>query len=184
MADSGSVKRILGIDPGTAITGYAVIEAVGSVLILRQLGILRLSKFKDHYERLKKIYERVNQLIIEEAITDFAIESPFIGQNAQIALKLGRAQGVAMAAALANGIDITEYAPRKIKQSLTGNGNASKEQVAKMTQQLLKYEALPDSFDATDALAIAICHHYQQNAPSKSKKNWGKFLQENPDRLA
>ncbi|TAF35492.1 MAG: crossover junction endodeoxyribonuclease RuvC [Cytophagales bacterium] len=183
MADSGIVRRILGIDPGTATTGYAVIETKNSVIELVQLGVLRLTHYKDHYVRLSHIYKCVSQLIIDEKVTDFAIESPFIGQNAQIALKLGRAQGVAMAAALTHGLEVTEYAPRKVKQSVTGNGNASKEQVSKMILQQLKQTTVPAYFDATDALAVAVCHHYQHNSPSKSTKNWSKFLLENPDRL-
>jgi crossover junction endodeoxyribonuclease RuvC len=178
-----SSKVILGVDPGTTIMGYGVIEAKGSSLTLLQFGVIRLSKYSGHELKLKKIFERILSLIDDYLPDEVALEAPFYGKNVQSMLKLGRAQGVAMAAALSREIPITEYAPKKVKQSVTGNGNASKEQVAAMLQQILKFQDLPKLLDATDALAVAICHHYQGNLPARGQKNWSNFLKENPDRV-
>jgi crossover junction endodeoxyribonuclease RuvC len=177
-------KIILGIDPGTNVMGYGVIMVKGSKINLLQYGVIKLDKFDDHFVRLKKIFERVTQLIEEYMPEEMAIEAPFYGQNVQVMLKLGRAQGTAIAAALAKQIPVVEYAPKKIKQSVTGNGNASKEQVAAMLKNLLKFEETPELLDATDALGVAVCHHYQNGVLTSGKnKSWGAFLKENPDRL-
>jgi len=148
------------------------------------LDVIKLQNLGDHTLRLQKIFETVTALVNEHKPDELAIEAPFFGKNVQSMLKLGRAQGVAMAAGLNFNIPIFEYSPKKIKQSITGNGNASKEQVSAMLQQLLKISK-PDYFDATDALAVAVCHHFQSNGLStakKSFKNWGAFLNANPDR--
>ncbi|HTF82200.1 MAG TPA: crossover junction endodeoxyribonuclease RuvC [Cytophagales bacterium] len=181
---SDSEKIILGIDPGTNVMGYGVIMVQMSKINLIQYGVIKLDKYEDHFVRLKKIYERVSQLIEEFMPEEMAVEAPFYGQNVQSMLKLGRAQGVTIAAAMSKQIPIVEYAPKKIKQSVTGNGNASKEQVAAMLKNLLKFKDTPEFLDATDALAAAVCHHYQNGTLSTGKsKSWSSFLKENPDRL-
>jgi crossover junction endodeoxyribonuclease RuvC len=175
---------ILGIDPGTNVMGYGVIMSKGQKLTLLQFGVIHLNKYTNHELKLKKIFERVISLIDEFSPDHMALEAPFFGKNIQSMLKLGRAQGVAMAAALSRDISITEYAPKKVKQSVTGNGNASKEQVAQMLKTLLKFEETPKLLDATDALGVAICHHFQQGTLGKAKtKGWASFLSENPDRV-
>lgn len=186
-------KIIIGVDPGTQVLGYGVIKIRGGQQIeLVQYGVIHLSKYSTHQLKLKKIFDRISQLIDDYLPDEMAIEDPFFGKNAQSMLKLGRAQGVSMAAALAKNIPIVEYSPRKIKQSVTGNGNASKEQVAYMLENILKQELSREFMDATDGIAIAICHHYHANSPAaiatstgkKSKKGgWGAFVSENPDRL-
>jgi len=181
---SAKERIILGLDPGTSIMGYGVIQTTGQKMKILQFGVIHLSKYATHELKLQKIFERVSS-IIEEYNPDFvALEAPFFGKNVQSMLKLGRAQGVAMAAALAREIPITEYAPRKVKQSVTGNGNASKEQVASMLKVILSFEETPKLLDATDALAVAVCHHFQAGAaPAKSGKGWQAFLRENPGRV-
>src|SRR5436309_14875194 len=154
-------KIILGIDPGTVVMGYAVIEICGNDVAIVTMDILKLRSTKDVYERLEMIHSKVNTLITQHKPHTFAIEAPFYGKNVQSMLKLGRAQGVAIAAAMQSRIAVTEYAPRKIKQSITGNGNAGKEQVWKMLQQVLQIQLEIVLFDASDALAVALCHHYQ-----------------------
>lgn len=176
-------KIILGLDPGTTVMGYGVILIQGSKLTALQLGVIHLSKYKSHELKLKKIFERVSHVIEEFGPDEVALEAPFFGKNVQSMLKLGRAQGVAMAAALTRDVPITEYAPKKVKQSVTGNGNASKEQVAAMLQSILKLKEIPKLLDATDALAVALCHHYQGGKPQASAKSWKAFLSNNPDRL-
>lgn len=179
-----SEKIILGIDPGTNVMGYAVIMVKSQKINLIQYGVIKLDKFDDHFLRLKKIFERVTQLIEEFMPEEMAVEAPFFGQNVQAMLKLGRAQGVAIAAAVAKQIPVVEYAPKKIKQSVTGNGNASKEQVAAMLKSMLKLKETPEFLDATDALAVAICHHYQNGVLVGGKsKSWSAFLKDNPGRL-
>jgi len=175
-------RIILGIDPGTVIMGYALILVIGKKTDLLQYGVIRLSKYDNHALKLKKIYDRMCQLINEFSPDEVALEAPFFGKNVQSMLKLGRAQGVAMAAALAHEIPIVEYAPKKVKQSVTGNGNASKEQVAGM---LAKQFGIPEPefFDATDALAVALCHSHQKQGESGKAKSWKSFITENPDRL-
>ena len=184
---TAATKRILGIDPGTNILGYSVIEITGKAVSITCLGIIRLDKFESHYEKLKVIFEKISYFIEEYDPTAMAIETPFYGKNAQSMLKLGRAQGVAIAAAAVNLIPVFEYAPRKIKQSITGNGNASKEQVSDMLQNILKLETMPKYFDATDALGVALCHYFQNNNPRKSNtkgaSNWKSYIAENPGKV-
>lgn len=176
-------KIILGMDPGTSVMGYGVLLVKDNKLSIIQYGVIHLSRYTTHELKLKKIFERVIGIIEDFSPDEVALEAPFYGKNVQSMLKLGRAQGVAMAAALSKEIPITEYAPKKVKQSVTGNGNASKEQVAKMLKSILKFDKDPKLFDATDALAVALCHHY--NGGSKTKKNtsWKSFISDNPDRL-
>jgi crossover junction endodeoxyribonuclease RuvC len=176
-------KVILGLDPGTTVMGYGIIVVKGSKLQLVQYGVIHLSKYAGHELKLKKIFERVLNLVEEYHPDEVALEAPFYGKNVQSMLKLGRAQGVAMAAALYREIPITEYAPRKVKQAVTGNGNASKEQVAKMLMTLLAIRELPKLLDATDALAVAVCHHFQKNNNGLAKGSWAKFLSQHPDRV-
>ena len=178
-----STEIILGLDPGTTVMGFGLIEVRGSKLKVIQYGVIKLSQYKGHEVRLQKIYNRVSS-IIEEFNPDFvALEAPFFGKNVQSMLKLGRAQGVAMAAALAREIPITEYAPRKVKQAVTGNGNASKEQVAYMLQKLLGLKELPEFLDATDALGVAVCHFFQGGKPDNKTKSWADFLSKNKKRI-
>ncbi len=176
-------RIILGLDPGTNVMGYGVILVQGSKLKLLQFGVIHLSKYQSHELKLKKIFERVNHLIEEFSPDEVALEAPFYGKNVQSMLKLGRAQGVAMAAALDKDIPITEYAPKKVKQSVTGNGNASKEQVAQMIMTLLSFNEQPKLLDATDALAVALCHHFQFGTRKNGSKSWKSFINENPDRI-
>ncbi|WP_424964084.1 crossover junction endodeoxyribonuclease RuvC [Ekhidna sp.] len=178
-------RIILGIDPGTNVMGYGLIHCKGEKMSVIQFGVIHLSKYKNHEIKLKKIFERVTELLKEYLPDEVALEAPFFGKNVQSMLKLGRAQGVAMAAALNRDMPIHEYAPKKVKQSVTGNGNASKEQVANMIQTLLKFEDAPKLMDATDALAVAICHHYSSKSgiPSGGKKSWKSFIADNPGRV-
>ena len=179
--------KILGVDPGTNILGYAVLEVTGKNLKVLNFGVFHLEKYEDHHEKLKEIFLQLQEIIESYLPKQLAIEAPFYGKNVQSMLKLGRAQGVAMAAAMTMGLEIQEYAPKKIKQSITGNGNASKEQVAAMLQTLLTLKELPKKMDATDGLAAAVCHFFQQNTSGGSKKKlsggWKSFLTENPERL-
>ena len=176
-------RIILGIDPGTLVMGYGLISCLPNPKVL-QAGILKLDSKTSHPLRLKKIFEYLNTLILKYHPDELAIEAPFFGKNVQSMLKLGRAQGVAIAAALQHELPVTEYAPRKIKQSITGNGNASKEQVAAMIQNILQYHA-PTVLDASDALAVALCHFYQHTASLKSKSysGWHAFVKSNPNRI-
>ena len=176
-------KVILGLDPGTNIMGYGLIEVRGTKLTLLQYGVIHLSKYEGHELKLKKIFDRVLSLIDEYAPDEVALEAPFFGKNVQSMLKLGRAQGVAMSAALSRDIPIVEYAPKKVKQSVTGNGNASKEQVARMLMTLFTIKELPKLLDATDALAVAVCHHFQKGNVASKSKSWESFLKDNPERL-
>lgn len=182
--------KILGIDPGSNITGYAIIGVDGYELSVIDIGCINVKKVNDHFERIKIIHSKVKELINHQSPNVLSIEGPYYGQNVQSMLKLGRAQGVVIAAALEFGIDVYEYAPRRVKISVTGNGRASKEQVAGMINNILqlKDDSLP--FDATDAAAIALCHYYSDysNVVPKedlhTKKNkWLKFIDENPDRI-
>jgi crossover junction endodeoxyribonuclease RuvC len=177
---------ILGIDPGTSIFGYGVIQIQDKKINLIALGSVNLSKYSNHQLKLKYIFERVRYLVDEYKPDLCAIEAPFFGKNVQSMLKLGRAQGVSMAAVLTRDIPIEEYSPRKIKQAITGNGNASKEQVAAMLQTLCKFKEMPKNLDATDGLAVAVCHHFQTSgkvSASKSSKGWAGFIKDNPDRI-
>lgn len=183
-----SAKIILGIDPGTLLMGYGVIRVFQGKITMQEMHALKLSGKKDNHERLHMIHEKVTALIRHHRPHEFAIEAPFFGKNVQSMLKLGRAQGVAIAAAMSAGIPVTEYSPRKVKQSVTGNGNADKEQVWKMLRQLLNIVEAPQYFDATDALAIAVCHHFQitgaLQVKGKGMNGWEDFLKKNPHRLA
>lgn len=176
-------KIILGLDPGTNIMGYGIICITGSALSLLQYGVIHLNKYSGHELKLKKIFERVLSLVDEYHPDEVALEAPFFGKNVQSMLKLGRAQGVAMSAALYRAIPIVEYAPRKIKQSVTGNGNASKEQVARMLMTLLSIKEQPKLLDASDALAVAVCHYYQNGRQKSRKSSWESYLKENPLRI-
>jgi crossover junction endodeoxyribonuclease RuvC len=178
-------KIILGIDPGTTIMGFGLIKVVDKKMEFMQLNELNLKKYDDHYLKLKLIFERTIELIDSHHPDEIAIEAPFFGKNVQSMLKLGRAQGVAMAAGLSREIPITEYSPKKIKMAITGNGNASKEQVAKMLQSLLNLKSLPKNLDATDGLAAAVCHFYNLGRITidKSYTGWSAFVKQNEDRV-
>jgi crossover junction endodeoxyribonuclease RuvC len=179
-------KIILGIDPGTRKLGYGLIHIDSHRVKCLEMDILHVPVKLDAYERLELIYFTVQQIIIKFRPDDFAIEAPFFGKNVQSMLKLGRAQGVAIAAAMQSKIPVSEYAPRKIKQSITGNGNAGKEQVWKMLQQILGIRQEIVHFDASDALAVALCHHYQFKTPqnlTKKLNGWGDFVAKNPGRV-
>ncbi|RED46719.1 Holliday junction endonuclease RuvC [Winogradskyella eximia] len=178
-------KIILGIDPGTTIMGFGLIKVVGKKMEFLQLNELMLKKYDDHYLKLKLIFERTVELIDTYHPDEIAIEAPFFGKNVQSMLKLGRAQGVAMAAGLSREVPITEYAPKKIKMAITGNGNASKEQVAKMLQSMLGLKTIPKNLDSMDGLAAAVCHFYNQGRVEvgKSYSGWGAFVKQNQDRV-
>ena len=182
-----TAKIILGIDPGTLMMGYGVIEVHNNKMVMKEMQSLRLPSKKDNHERLLLIHQKVSELILIYRPHEFAIEAPFFGKNVQSMLKLGRAQGVAIAAAMHAGIPVTEYSPRKVKQSITGNGNADKVQVWKMLREIFSLDQDPDYYDATDALAIAVCHHFQSNSPllktGKGFSGWDDFVKKNPGRL-
>ena len=181
-------KIIIGIDPGTRVMGYGILGIKGKEPQLIAMGVLKLNLMDDHYMRLHHIYERVSGLVKQYLPDEMAIEAPFFGKNVQSMLKLGRAQGVAMAAALNQQIPITEYEPRKIKIAITGNGAASREQVCAMLQRTLHIaqEDLPKFLDATDALAAALCHFYESQKPqfARGPKSWKSFIAQNPDRVS
>jgi crossover junction endodeoxyribonuclease RuvC len=178
-------RIILGIDPGTTIMGFGLIKVVNKKMEFLQLNELVLNKYDDHYKKLKVIFERTIELIETYHPDEIAIEAPFFGKNVQSMLKLGRAQGVAMAAGLSRDIPITEYEPKKIKMAITGNGNASKEQVAKMLQQLLGLKTLPKNLDSTDGLAAAVCHFFNSGRVEigKSYSGWDAFVKQNENRV-
>lgn len=180
-------KLVLGIDPGTNVMGYGVLGVKGKTPELVVMGVLKLGRMENHYLKLHHIFTRVTALIRQYGPQELSIEAPFYGKNVQSMLKLGRAQGVAMAAALNFGMSITEYEPRKIKQSITGNGAASKEQVAAMLQRELNIsdKQMPDLLDATDALAAAMCHFYESDKPrfAHGASSWKAFIAQHPDRV-
>ncbi len=180
-------KIILGIDPGTNFMGYGLIGIKGKKPTAIALGVIHLNKIPDHYLRLRRIYERVLGLVEQYLPDELAIEAPFYGKNVQSMLKLGRAQGVAMAAALARQVPITEYEPRKIKMAITGNGGASKEQVKDMLKRILGLDEsqLPSELDATDALSVALCHFYESShpIPASGSMSWKDFIARNPGRV-
>lgn len=195
---TGETKIIMGIDPGTNTTGYGVIETDGNAVRCIVLGDIDIHKIDDPYRKLLHIFERVCGLIEQYHPDEVALESPFFGENVQSMLKLGRAQGVAMAAALSKGCPVAEYAPRRVKQAITGTGSASKEQVAALLKSILKLEELPKRLDATDGLAVALCHHFQCRTNDtfgtgeKKKalgggrtggKSWNDFVSKNPGRI-
>lgn len=177
--------RILGVDPGTNILGFAVIEVRQKKISLLEMGVIHLQKLEDPYRKLNRIFTRLQAIIENHQPRDMAIEAPFFGKNVQSMLKLGRAQGVAIAAAITKDVAITEYSPKKIKLSVTGNGNAAKEQVAAMLGNILKMDFGDQYLDASDALAAAVCHYYQSQSPLAGKKkynDWESFLKDNPNR--
>ncbi len=183
-------RTILGVDPGTNVLGFAVIQHIADRLLLHQLGIIKFHKYDSHQQKLVKIFERLQQLIDVHKPSEMAVEAPFYGKNPQSMLKLGRAQGVAIAAAAAKNLDVFEYSPKKIKLAITGNGNASKEQVAGMLPNLIDMSGyFVEELDATDALATAICHYFQSSnalgriAGQKSYGNWSDFIKDNPGRI-
>jgi crossover junction endodeoxyribonuclease RuvC len=194
-------KIILGIDPGSIIMGYGIIKCNGNRIELVDMNVLHAGRQKDIYKRLHMIHETVCTVIRKYKPTDFAIEAPFFGKNVQSMLKLGRAQGVAIAAAMQAGLDVVEYSPKKVKQSVTGNGNANKEQVWHMLKTILDLKEAPEYFDATDALGVAICHYLNSKttsimekyhstvlkktgiASSSKKQSWESFLQQNPNKI-
>lgn len=190
----------MGIDPGTNVMGYGVLGVNGKKTEVIVLGVIQLSKFESHYKRLHRIFERVSGLAAQYLPDEVALEAPFFGKNVQSMLKLGRAQGVAIAAALARNIPVTEYEPRSIKQAVVGNGGASKEQVRAMLVRILGLdeETLPRQLDATDALAAALCHYYELTNPlavavsaavagtarkKPRSRSWADFVNSNPDRV-
>ncbi|MBQ2321374.1 MAG: crossover junction endodeoxyribonuclease RuvC [Bacteroidales bacterium] len=194
-------RRILGIDPGTNVMGYSILDVEGNRAQVVILGTVQMGRVADHYERLKRIYERINVIIKEFKPDELAIEAPFCGKNVQTMLKLGRAQGICMAAALAHGIPVAEYAPLRVKQAITGNGSASKEQVAAMLKKMLAFAEIPKFLDATDALAIAYCHFLASQLkaaigdadkqaggvkipkPRGKSASWEDFVKQNPGRV-
>lgn len=180
-------RIIIGIDPGTNVMGYGILGVKGKTPAMIALGVIQLSKYESHYLRLRRIYERVSGLVEQYLPDEMAIEAPFFGKNVQSMLKLGRAQGVAMAAALSRDVPITEYEPRKIKMAITGNGAASKEQVQEMLRRILNIprENLLPQLDATDALGAALCHFYESSKPeiARGPKSWKDFIAHNPDKV-
>ena len=178
-------KRILGIDPGTIVMGYGLIEIEDKKPKIIQTGVIKTAGFKDHYLKLKQIFIRTQHLINEYLPDELAIESPFYGKDIQAMLKLGRAQGIVMGIALEKDIPVFEYAPLRVKQAITGMGRASKEQVAFFLNNMFKENEMPKELDATDALAVAVCHYLQLKNPSKGKsyKGWGDFVKKNPGRV-
>jgi crossover junction endodeoxyribonuclease RuvC len=182
-----TITRILGIDPGTNVLGFAILDASKKELKVIELGVLTFAHISDEQtDKLRYIFEQVQDLIQQHKPTEMAIEEPFFGKNVQSMLKLGRAQGVAMAAGMVNGVSITQYLPKKIKKAVTGNGNASKEQVAGMLENILKRKFQEKYLDATDALAAAVCHWFQSSGPLKGQKTysgWGAFVKDNPTKV-
>ena len=179
-------RVILGIDPGTNLMGWAILSVQKKELKPLEIGVLELSKIKDPFLKLQHIFDEVCGLIATYHPHELAIEAPFYGKNVQSMLKLGRAQGMAIAAALAHKIPVSEYAPRKVKLAITGRGAASKEQVANMLQKTMQMVKAPVKWDATDALAVAVCHYYQSQSPLQEKsgpKSWEAFVAQNPQRV-
>jgi crossover junction endodeoxyribonuclease RuvC len=178
-------KIILGIDPGTTIMGYGLIHIKGKNISLINFGVIHLQKLATHPDKLKRIFDRLDVIIKEYKPDEMAIEAPFFGKNVQSMLKLGRAQGVAIAASLLHNVPFEEYTPRRIKQAITGSGAASKEQVALMLQKLFLLKEIPKHLDATDGLAVALCHHYSKGIGEHNKSkstDWSSFIKNNPDR--
>ena len=187
-------KIILGIDPGTVIMGYSVISVEGNAIQLLEMDVVKLNGKKDMFERLGEINQVIHKLIIQYKPTEMEIEAPFFGKNIQSMLKLGRAQGVAIAVAMTHQLNVSEYSPKKVKQSITGNGNANKEQIWKMLNNIIVIKQAIKYYDASDALAVAICHHFAlqgiklTSLPKKTNKkskssSWDSFIKENPDRI-
>lgn len=179
-------RTILGIDPGTNVLGYAIIQACGEEISLVEMGVVNMRKYRSHQEKLLQIFQSVAAIILKFRPDEMAVEAPFYGKNPQSMLKLGRAQGVAIAAGLTREIKVTEYSPKKIKLAITGSGNSSKEQVAAMVSHLVEGNTNHKFLDASDALATAVCHHFQ-DAPGKLAKrynDWSGFLKDNPGRIS
>ena len=180
-------RIIIGIDPGTNVMGYGILRVMGKRPSMLAMGVIKLNKFETHYLRLRRIFDGVQSLINQYLPDEMAIEAPFFGKNVQSMLKLGRAQGVAMAADTTHDVPLTEYDPRKIKMAITGNGAASKEQVQEMLRRILNIprEQLLPELDATDALAAALCHFYETSRPipSAGPKSWKEFIAKNPDKV-
>jgi crossover junction endodeoxyribonuclease RuvC len=183
-------RIILGIDPGTTVMGYGLIKICGKDASLIHMDIIVLNKLPDHFLKLKKIFEETVRIIQLYKPDEVALEAPFFAKNIQSMLKLGRAQGISMAAALHHNLPVFEYSPRKVKQSITGKGSSSKEQVAVMLQRILSIKSLPKKLDATDALAVAICHFFQNRVgesslkPIKKFSGWQSFISENPGKIS
>ncbi|WP_051189378.1 crossover junction endodeoxyribonuclease RuvC [Daejeonella oryzae] len=188
LREKSKERIILGIDPGTSVMGYGLVKEVKSQVELICMGVVKMDHLDDHPSKLKHIFEKTVALIDQYHPDCLSIEAPFYGKNIQVMLKLGRAQGVAMAAALSRGLPIFEYSPRKIKQSITGNGNAVKEQVASMLKTLLKFTESPEFLDATDGLAVAVCHSFQKMTAGpgnkKSYSGWDAFIKDNNKRIS
>ena len=185
MKPSNTSYRLLGVDPGTNILGFAILEVNKGKLSVPDLGVIRLQQCPDHHQKLRHIHERLQGVIRSFQPSVMAIEAPFFGKNVQSMLKLGRAQGVAIAAAITMDLSVYEYAPRKIKQSITGKGNATKEQVAAMLEQILQLKLDHHTLDATDALAAALCHHYNQNTllgTGSRYKDWADYVKQLPSK--
>ena len=178
-------KIILGIDPGTTLMGYGIIEGTGKTPGYIDMGVIDLRRGGDHYMKLRKIYEGTLELMEKYLPDEVAIEAPFFGKNVQSMLKLGRAQGVAMAAVLSRDVPVFEYAPRKIKLAITSSGDASKEQVAGMLARMFDLKKIPKNLDATDGLAAAVCHYYQKQSPLKKsgKSSWEEYVRKNPGKV-
>lgn len=186
MADKNTY-RFIGVDPGSNVMGFAIIEISNKNVSVLEMGAISMGFLKEHQLKLKMIFEELKMLIEKYRPKEMAIEAPFYGKNIQSMLKLGRAQGVAMAAAITSNVEVVEYSPKKIKQSVTGNGNASKEQVAAMLESILKINLEEAYLDATDALATAMCHYFQSNSvlgKGKKYKDWSGFIKDNPQRKA
>ena len=178
--------KILGVDPGTNILGYACLLVKGDQLICQRSGLLKMQRYATQQEKLKHIFQRIRELVDNYQPVHMAIEAPFYGKNVQSMLKLGRAQGVAIAAAMMSDVPVSEYSPKKIKLSITGSGNASKEQVLGLLKHQVKMNAEVETMDESDALAAAVCHYYQSQSPligGKQFNNWDDFLKNNPDRI-
>jgi crossover junction endodeoxyribonuclease RuvC len=180
-----SERIILGIDPGTTLMGYGIIKSAGKTPLYVDMGVVDLRRAGDHYMKLRTIYKKTIDLMEKYLPDEVALEAPFFGKNVQSMLKLGRAQGVAMAAVLSRDIPVFEYAPRKIKLSITSGGDASKEQVARMLMRMFNLKEIPKNLDATDGLAVAVCHFYQNGIESQKpgNKSWGDYVLKNPGRI-
>lgn len=178
-------KIILGIDPGSNVTGFGVIKMVGTKIAVLEMGIFKMPKGDDHFDKLKAIFHATIGIIEKHQPTEFAVEAPFYGNNVQSMLKLGRAQGVAISAALSKNLPVCEYSPRKVKQSITGNGAASKEQVAAMLKHMYAIVIDEKYLDATDGLAVAVCHAFRNRLESskESVSGWDAFIKKNPGRV-
>ncbi len=184
-------KVVMGIDPGTNLLGYGILKIEQQTPVCLVLGVVRLGKYGDRYKKLRTIFERVGSLVEQYRPDEVALEAPFFGENVQSMLKLGRAQGVAMTAALVRDIPVFEYAPSRVKQAITGRGSASKEQLAEMLQKVLRFDTRPKELDATDGLAVALCHYYTRSSPlgdtTHGGKNggpdWKSFVDKHPDKI-